>query len=51
MLSTKELLKEQYKQTKSRHEDDRAYLKPGEAAIIDAVDEQNGGGEGEGAAN
>ena len=51
MPSTKELLKEQYEQTKSRHEDNRAYLKPGEAAIIDAIDEQNGGGEGEGAAN
>ena len=51
MPSTKELLKEQYKQTKSRHEDDRAYLKPEESAIIDAVDEQNGGGEGERVAN
>jgi len=50
-LPTKELLKERYKQTKSRHKDDRAYLKLGEAAIIDDVDEQNGGGEGEGEAN
>ena len=49
--STKELLKEQYKQTKSRHKDDRAYLKLGEAAIINAINEQNGGGEGEGVAN
>ena len=39
MPSTKELLKEWYEQTKSRHEDDRAYLKPGRAAIIDAVNE------------
>jgi len=38
MPSTKELLKEQYKQTKSRHKDDRAYVKPGEATIIDAID-------------
>jgi len=44
--STKKLLKERYKQTKSRHKDDRAYLKLGEAAIIDAINEQNGGGEG-----
>ena len=49
--STNELLKEWYKQTKSRHEDDRAYLKLVEAAIINAANEQNGGGEGEGAAN
>ena len=49
--STKELLKEQYEQTKSRHEDDRAYLKPGESAIIKAINEQNGGVEGEGVAN
>jgi len=48
-LPTKNLLKERCKQTKSRHKDDRAYLKLGEAAIIDAIDEQNGGGEGEGA--
>ena len=47
-LPIKELLKERYEQTKSRREDDRAYLKPGEAAIIDAIDEHNGGGEGEG---
>jgi len=46
MLSTKELLKEQYEQTKNRPKDNRAYLEPGETAIIDAIDEQNGGGEG-----
>ena len=49
MLSTKELLKEQYEQTKNRPKDNRAYLEPGETAIIDAIDEQNGG-ESEGAA-
>ena len=46
MPSTKELLKEWYKQTNNKPEDNRAHLEPGEAAITDAVDEQNGGGEG-----
>ena len=50
-MPTEELLKERYEQTKSRHEDDRAYLKLGGAAIINVVDEQNSGGEGEGVAN
>ena len=46
MPSTKELLKERCKQTKNRPKDDRAYLEPGEATITDAIEEQNGGGEG-----
>jgi len=47
MPSMKELLKQQYKQTKNRCEIDWAYLKPGDVAIIDASDEQNGGDGGE----
>jgi len=43
MPSTKKLLKEQYEQTKHRCKDDRTYLKLGEAAIIDAINEQNVG--------
>ena len=42
MPSRKELLKQQYEQTKNRCEIDLTYLKPGEVAIIDAGDEQNG---------
>ena len=47
MPSTKELLKQRCKQTKNRCEIDQTYLKPGEVAIVDACDEQNGGDGGE----
>ena len=47
MPSMKELLKQWYKQTKNRCEIDWTYLKPGEFAIVDAGDEQNGGDSGE----
>ena len=43
MPSTRKLLKEQHEQTKNRHKDDRTYLKPGEAAIINAINEHNVG--------
>ena len=43
MSSMKELLKQQYEQTKNRCEIDQTYLKPGEVAIIDAGNAQNGG--------
>ena len=43
----KELLEQQYKQTKNRCEIDQTYLKPGEVAIVDASNEQNGGDGGE----
>ena len=49
MPSTKELLKQQYEQTKNRSKNNRTYLKAGEDPIsdanADANDEPNGGGE------
>ena len=47
MPSTKELLKEEYKQTKKRPKDNMANLEPGKAKISNAIDDKNGeGGEG-----
>ena len=50
MPSIKDLLKQQYEQTKNRSENDHTYLRQGEVVIVDdAGNEQNvGNGAGDG---